>query len=151
VALDFFTVPTATFRVLFVLVVLSHGRRRLVHFNVTEHPTAEWTGGEVSRRSDRSLRRLETWTARRSLSSRATRWGELIALTVSVAELLSTGAAILVTGGPYGSLAAKRATTTAPIVFVAANSPVEVGLVANLARPGGNLTGWRGTPGRRRS
>jgi hypothetical protein len=41
VALDFFTVPTATFRVLFVLVVLSHGRRRLVHFNVTEHPTAE--------------------------------------------------------------------------------------------------------------
>jgi hypothetical protein len=41
-ALDFFTVPTATFRVL-LLVVLSHGRRRLVHFNVTEHPTAEWT------------------------------------------------------------------------------------------------------------
>src|SRR5437899_8320202 len=44
IALDFFTVPTATFRVLFVLVVLNHGRRRLVHFNVTEHPTADWTG-----------------------------------------------------------------------------------------------------------
>ncbi len=44
IALDFFTVPTATFRVLFVLVVLSHGRRRLRHFNITEHPTAEWTG-----------------------------------------------------------------------------------------------------------
>jgi hypothetical protein len=43
IALDFFTVPTATFRVLFVFVVLSHARRRLVHFNVTEHPTAEWT------------------------------------------------------------------------------------------------------------
>jgi transposase InsO family protein len=43
IALDFFTVPTATFRVLFVLVVLTHSRRRLVHFNVTEHPTAEWT------------------------------------------------------------------------------------------------------------
>src|SRR5207245_7957527 len=43
IAMDFFTVPTATFRVLFVLVVLSHARRRLVHFNVTEHPTAEWT------------------------------------------------------------------------------------------------------------
>src|SRR2546428_5273930 len=43
VAVDFFTVPTATFRILFVLVVLSHERRRLVHFNVTEHPTAEWT------------------------------------------------------------------------------------------------------------
>src|SRR5438309_4671837 len=43
IASDFFTVPTATFRVLFVLIVLNHGRRRLVHFNVTAHPTAEWT------------------------------------------------------------------------------------------------------------
>jgi len=42
-AIDFFTVPTATFRVLFVLVVLSHERRRVVHFGVTEHPTVEWT------------------------------------------------------------------------------------------------------------
>ena len=42
-ALDFFTVPTATFRVLFVFVVLSHERRRVVHFGVTEHPTEEWT------------------------------------------------------------------------------------------------------------
>jgi transposase InsO family protein len=47
IALDFFTVPTATFRVLFVLVVLSHARRRLVHFNVTEHPTAEWTARQL--------------------------------------------------------------------------------------------------------
>jgi putative transposase len=46
-ALDFFTVPTATFRVLFVLVVLSHSRRRLVHVNVTEHPTAEWTARQL--------------------------------------------------------------------------------------------------------
>ena len=41
--IDFFTVPTATFRVLFVFVVLSHERRRVVHFGVTEHPTEEWT------------------------------------------------------------------------------------------------------------
>src|SRR5438094_2542427 len=47
IALGFFTVPTATFRVLFVLVVLSHGRRRLRHFNITEHPTAEWTGRQL--------------------------------------------------------------------------------------------------------
>src|SRR5213594_2242900 len=47
IALDFFTVPTATFRILFVLVVLSHRRRRLVHFNVTEHPTAEWTARQL--------------------------------------------------------------------------------------------------------
>jgi transposase InsO family protein len=38
-------VPTATF--LFVLVMLTHGRRRLVHFNVTEHPTAEWTARQL--------------------------------------------------------------------------------------------------------
>lgn len=47
VALDFFVVPTATFRVLFGLVVLAHHRRRVVHFNVTAHPTAEWTAGQV--------------------------------------------------------------------------------------------------------
>ncbi len=47
IAMDFFTVPTATFRVLFVLVVLSHARRRLVHFDVTEHPTAEWTARQL--------------------------------------------------------------------------------------------------------
>jgi putative transposase len=47
IALDFFTVPTATFRVLFVLMMLTHSRRRLVHFNVTEHPTAEWTARQL--------------------------------------------------------------------------------------------------------
>ena len=47
IALDFFTVPTATFRVLFVLLILTHSRRRLVHFNITEHPTAEWTARQL--------------------------------------------------------------------------------------------------------
>src|SRR6267143_1318941 len=42
-AIDFFTVPTVTFRVLFVFVALSHERRRVVHFGVTEHATQEWT------------------------------------------------------------------------------------------------------------
>jgi hypothetical protein len=41
-SVDLFTVPTATFQVLFCLVVLSHDRRRVLHFNVTEHPTAQW-------------------------------------------------------------------------------------------------------------
>ena len=44
VSIDFFTVPTARLRVLFVLVVLAHHRRRVVHFNVTEHPTAALDG-----------------------------------------------------------------------------------------------------------
>jgi putative transposase len=47
VSIDFFTVPTATFRVLFVLVVLAHDRRRVLHFNVTEHPTASWTAQQM--------------------------------------------------------------------------------------------------------
>ena len=47
VSIDFFTVPTASFRVLFVLVMLAHHRRRVVHFNVTEHPTALWTAQQM--------------------------------------------------------------------------------------------------------
>jgi hypothetical protein len=42
-ACDFFTVPTLTFKTLFCFVVLSHDRRRIVHINVTDHPTADWT------------------------------------------------------------------------------------------------------------
>jgi putative transposase len=40
--MDFFIVPTATFRVLYCFFVISHGRRRILHFNATEHPTAQW-------------------------------------------------------------------------------------------------------------
>jgi putative transposase len=47
VSIDFFTVPTARLRVLFVLLVLTHNRRRVVHFNVTEHPTAAWTAQQI--------------------------------------------------------------------------------------------------------
>ncbi|HTX52814.1 MAG TPA: hypothetical protein VMD08_05360 [Candidatus Baltobacteraceae bacterium] len=43
VALDFFTVPTVGFKVLFVLIVLAHDRQRILHFNLTEHSTAQWT------------------------------------------------------------------------------------------------------------
>jgi putative transposase len=47
VAIDFFIVPTATFKVLFVFLVLAHDRRRIIHFNVTEHPTAQWTAQQL--------------------------------------------------------------------------------------------------------
>jgi putative transposase len=47
VSLAFFTVPTARLRVLLVLVVLAHHRRRVVHCNVTEDPTAHWTAQQI--------------------------------------------------------------------------------------------------------
>ena len=47
VSADFFVVPTATFRVLFVFVILSHDRRRPVHFAVTASPTAEWAAQQL--------------------------------------------------------------------------------------------------------
>ncbi len=47
VAIDFFLVPTPTLRVLFVFVILAHDRRRIVHFNVTEDPTAQWTAQQL--------------------------------------------------------------------------------------------------------
>ena len=43
VAIDFLTVPTVTFKNLYVFLVLSLDRRRVIHFNVTTHPTADWT------------------------------------------------------------------------------------------------------------
>jgi putative transposase len=46
-AMDFLVVPTVTFKVLFVLVILAHERRRIVHVNVTESPTAAWTAQQV--------------------------------------------------------------------------------------------------------
>ena len=46
-AIDFFTVPTLNFKVLFVLVILSHDRRRIIHFNATFNPTAKWTARQI--------------------------------------------------------------------------------------------------------
>jgi putative transposase len=47
VSVDFFTVPTIRFQVLYVFLVLVHDRRRIVHFNVTAHPTAAWTAQQL--------------------------------------------------------------------------------------------------------
>src|SRR5215467_10965001 len=46
-SVDFFTVHTVWFQVLFVFIALAHDRRRVVHFNVTAHPTAEWTAQQM--------------------------------------------------------------------------------------------------------
>jgi putative transposase len=47
VSIDFFTVLTIRFQVLYVFLVLAHDRRRILHFNVTTHPTTEWTGQQL--------------------------------------------------------------------------------------------------------
>src|SRR5260370_19464330 len=47
VSIDFFTLPTIRFQVPYVVLVLAHDRRRMLHFNATAHPTAEWTGQQL--------------------------------------------------------------------------------------------------------
>ncbi len=49
VATDFLVVPTVNFRMLFIFVVLAHHRRRVIHFNVSAHPTAEWTARQIAK------------------------------------------------------------------------------------------------------
>ncbi|HEY1206995.1 MAG: integrase core domain-containing protein [Bryobacteraceae bacterium] len=46
-AIDFFTVPTVTFRLLYCFFAIDHGRRQILHFNVTAHPTAEWVAQQL--------------------------------------------------------------------------------------------------------
>jgi hypothetical protein len=56
VSMDFFTVPTITMKVLFVFMVLEHRRREVLHFHVTEHPSAAWTSQQMSRPSPIRMR-----------------------------------------------------------------------------------------------
>ena len=58
-----------------------------------------------------------------------------------IAELVGLKADVIVTHAPLNVIAAKRATSVIPIVFAAVGDPVGIGVVASLARPGGNVTG----------
>jgi putative ABC transport system substrate-binding protein len=92
-------------------------------------------------------------TFRESLSSRGWTEGKDIvvldqwaedraeALPAIVKELIDSGVTILVTAGTSATLAAKRASTTIPIVLVGVDDPVSLGVVESLGQPGGNATG----------
>jgi len=71
------------------------------------------------------------------------RWAEskYDRLPALAADLVSRGVDIIITQGTPAALAAKRATSTIPIVMAVVGNPVETGIVASVARPGGNITG----------
>jgi len=66
-------------------------------------------------------------------------------LPALAAELVRRKVDVILTGGAPSALAAKDATSTIPIVFSGVGDPVGAGVVTNLARPGGNLTGFTRT------
>ena len=73
--------------------------------------------------------------------------GQLERLPQLAAELVKLPVKVMVVANTPGNLAAKKATTTIPIVMVAVGDPVRVGLVSNLGRPGGNITGFTNLSG----
>jgi transposase InsO family protein len=61
-AMDFFTVPTATFRIFYVLFVIRHRRREILHWNLTAHPTASWVMQQL-REASPSIPQRSTWSS----------------------------------------------------------------------------------------
>jgi ABC-type uncharacterized transport system substrate-binding protein len=108
-------------------------------------PTRE----SVARGVDAFLRKLRElgWIEGRNLVIEF-RWaeGDVTRLPQLASELIRDKVDLIVAPAGSAALAAKKATSTIPIVMIFPSDPVELGLVANLARPGGNVTGTTFTP-----
>jgi putative ABC transport system substrate-binding protein len=97
---------------------------------------------EDIRMAGQPLRELGWVEGKNLLIERRYANGRSEALQPLAEELVRAKVELIVTGGTPATLAAKRATTNIPIVFRAAGDPVLLGIVTNLARPGGNITGF---------
>jgi putative tryptophan/tyrosine transport system substrate-binding protein len=104
-------------------------------------PGAPWTPAELQE-AYAPLRALGWVEGRNLLFERRYTDGRAELLRPFAEELVRLKVEIIVTDGTAATLAAKNATTTIPIVFWSAGDPVRAGLVASLARPGGNITGF---------
>src|ERR1051326_6039751 len=89
-----------------------------------------------------SLRQLGWIEGRNILVESRFAKGRFDQLPTLADELVRLGVKVIVTFGTPAALAAKNATTSIPIVMGTVGDPVETGLVASLARPGGNITGY---------
>ena len=105
-----------------------------------------YTGARPSQadldRENAALRALGWVEGRNLLVERRYDNGRAELLRSFAEELVRLKVEIIVTGGTAATLAAKNATTTIPIIMYTAGDPVRAGLVASLARPGGNITGF---------
>ena len=97
---------------------------------------------EEIREAEAPLRALGWVEGKNLIVERRYANGQLDALPRLAEELVGGGVELIIANGPNPTRAAMRATTTIPIVFRIVSDPVRSGLVASLARPGGNVTGF---------
>ena len=110
----------------------------LVGFLIASSPSSQQPRLEAFKRGLRERGYTEGQNILLELRSGA---GSPEQLSVAAAELVRLKVVIIVTGGPSSTLAAKQATNMIPIVMTGDSDPVGEGLIASLARPGGNITG----------